>query len=196
MAYARIKDLGTKPMDDKAIQFTYQDYLLFPHDLKIHQIIEGEHYVNPSPIPYHQAISRNLIRILAEFVERNDLGEVFQAPIDVVLSDTDVLVPDLIFISRARSAIIEEKYVAGAPDLVIEILSHGTKSVDQGLKSKVYAKFGVTEYWIVDPKKKTVKLYRLNHRRYREHALFTHQQELTTPTFPGLRVRLAEIFRR
>ena len=59
MAYARIKYLGTKPMDDKAIQFTYQDYLLFPYDLKIHQIIEGEHYVNPSPIPYHQAISRN-----------------------------------------------------------------------------------------------------------------------------------------
>src|SRR5712691_4590170 len=101
-------------MAKKAIQFTYDDYLLFPYDRNRHQIIEGEHYMTPSPSLYHQDISRNLQKILAEFVEGHNLGRIYYAPVDVVLSDTNVVVPDLLFVSAAKASILLEKYIAGA----------------------------------------------------------------------------------
>ncbi|HEY3132123.1 MAG TPA: Uma2 family endonuclease [Acidobacteriota bacterium] len=181
-------------MAKKIVPFTYDDYASLPQDRFIHQIIDGEHFMNPSPIPYHQDISRNLQRILVEFVERNDLGKIYDAPIDVVLSDTNVVVPDLIFISRARTSIILEKYIAGPPDLVVEILSPGTRKLDLDLKLKLYARFRVPEYWIIDPKQKTVRLYRLG-KAAQEEKLFHEDEVLTSPSLPGLRIPLAEVFR-
>jgi Uma2 family endonuclease len=182
-------------MAEGAIQFTYDDYLSFPYDLKIHQIVEGEHYVNPSPVPYHQAISGRLFRILADFVESRNLGQVFAAPIDVVLSNINVVVPDIIFISREKERIIGEKCISGPPDLIVEILSEGTKKLDKDLKSKLYAKFGVMEYWIVDPKEKAITVCRFSNKRY-QTTIFTAAEELTTPTFSRLRISLVDIFRR
>lgn len=183
-------------MAKKAIQFTYDDYLLFPDDRNRHQIIEGEHYMTPSPILYHQDISRNLQKILVEFVEAHNLGKIYDAPVDVVLSDINVVVPDLVFVSGANASILLEKYIAGAPDLIVEILSESTKRIDLDLKLKLYAKFGVPEYWIVDPKKKTVSVYRLAEGGYSEKKVFAETEELISSTFPDLRVPLTVVFRK
>ncbi|HEY3131123.1 MAG TPA: Uma2 family endonuclease [Acidobacteriota bacterium] len=183
-------------MAKKAIQFTYDDYLLFPYDRNRHQIIEGEHYLTPSPALYHQDISRNLQRILVEFVEGHNLGKIYDAPVDVVLSDINVVVPDLVFVSTARASILLEKYIAGPPDLIVEILSESTKKIDRDLKLKLYAKFGVAEYWIVDPKGKTVIVHRLAEGGYSEAKSFAGSEELVSSTFPGLRVPLALVFRK
>ncbi len=180
----------------KTVPFTYDDYASLPQDRFIHQIIDGEHFMNPSPVPYHQDISRNLQRILVDFVDRNSLGKIYDAPVDVVLSDTNVVVPDLIFISQARTSIILEKYIGGPPDLVVEILSPNTRKIDSDLKLKLYARFRIPEYWIVDPKQKIVRLYRFAKEAYQEEKLFHENQVLTSPTFPGLYIPLAEVFRR
>jgi Uma2 family endonuclease len=87
------------------------------------------------------------------------LGEVYFAPLDVVLSDENVLQPELMFISRERIGIIEENNIQGAPDLVIEILSPSTADKDRVLKKNIYARFGVREYWIVDPDARSIEVY-------------------------------------
>src|SRR5438128_3226950 len=148
------------------VKLTYEDFLLFPDDGKRHELIDGEHYVTPSPKTKHQRVSGNLFAALHNHVHPRRAGQLLAAPMDVLLSDTDVVEPDLLFISAARSSIITEPNIQGAPDLVVEILSEGTRKTDEITKRKLYERFGVTEYWVVDPELETVKVYRLSDRRY------------------------------
>lgn len=120
------------------VKFTYEDYLLFPDDGKRHELIDGEHYVTPSPSTKHQRISGNLLYFLKDHLRRTKAGRMFDAPMDVVLSDFDVVQPDLLFVSSARASIITEKNIQGAPDLVVEILSDGTRKTDEIIKRKLY----------------------------------------------------------
>ena len=106
----------------ESLKFTYEDYLLFPEDGKRHEIINGDHFMSPSPLTKHQKISSALHRIIGSFIHERRLGHLLAAPMDVVLSDFDVVEPDLLFISTARASIITDKNIQGAPDLVIEIL--------------------------------------------------------------------------
>ena len=85
---------------------------------------------------------------------------VFLAPFDVVFSNLDVVEPDLLYISRARRSVLTDKHVRGAPDLVVEVLSPGTRKTDEITKRKLYERRGVQEYWIVDPVRDTIKTYR------------------------------------
>ncbi len=147
-------------MAKAAIKFTYQDYLLLPED-KRYELIEGELLTVPSPDVEHQELSRDLEHILWEFVKQNNLGSIFNAPLDVVLSEEDVVQPDILFVSKERAHIIKEKNIQGAPDLVIEILSPATSERERTLKRKLYAKYGVKEYWIVDPEEKSIEVMAL-----------------------------------
>lgn len=144
----------------KEIHFTYQDYLLTSDD-KRYELIEGELLMAPAPDTKHQSISGRLFTRLDRIISRGRLGYLFSAPCDVVLSDEDVVQPDIFFISSERRGIIGEKNIQGPPDLVIEILSSKTLERDRIIKRKLYAKFGVMEYWIVDPKGETVEVCRL-----------------------------------
>src|SRR3990167_1134525 len=139
-------------------RYTYDDYLKTSDDRR-YELIEGELYMTPSPITNHQRISRKIEFLLEKFVTENDLGEVFYAPYDVYLDDENVVQPDIMFISKGRSKIIGEKNLQGAPDLVVEILSESTAYRDLIQKKKLYAKFGVKEYWIVVPEEKTIDIY-------------------------------------
>jgi len=140
--------MATSLIDKK--KYTYEDYLKTPED-KRYELIEGELLMTPSPITSHQRISRKIEFLIEKFVTENDLGEVFYAPYDVHLDDENVVQPDIMFISKGRSKIIGEKNLLGAPDLVVEILSESTAYRDLIQKKKLYAKFGVKEYWIVVP---------------------------------------------
>ncbi|HEY3130560.1 MAG TPA: Uma2 family endonuclease [Acidobacteriota bacterium] len=179
------------------VKFTYQDYLLFPDDGKRHELIDGEHFVTPSPIIKHQRISITLSTALKVFLKYNGLGEVFAAPCDVVLSEVDVVEPDLLVVLASHASIITEKNIQGAPDLVIEILSEGTRKTDEVIKRKLYERFGVGEYWIVDPELETIKIYRLTDKRFARQAELSREagDALSTPLLPGLQIPLSEIFR-
>ncbi|MFH1562352.1 MAG: Uma2 family endonuclease, partial [Nitrospirota bacterium] len=152
--------------------FTYQDYIHFPDNGKQYQIIDGEVYMSPAPIPYHQRVSRELNNILNEFVKKNKLGEVFFAPCDVLLSDINVVQPDIFFISTEKLAIIQDKYIKGAPDLVIEISSPYTKKTDKLQKKRLYEIYKVAEYWLVDVDTKTLEVFSLKGNSYKTMGIY------------------------
>ena len=177
-------------------QYTYQDYLLFPEDGNRHEIIGGEHYVSPAPKWRHQIVLGNLYRLVSPFIYENRLGYFLPAPLDVVLSDEDVVQPDLLFISNERSSIAQEAGAFGAPDLVVEILSDSTRRRDETIKLSLYEAMGVIEYWIADPDARTIRVYRSRNGRLvlaAELSVAT-EDRLETPLLPGLTLRLSQIF--
>lgn len=177
------------------IKFTYKDYKSLPEsETKRYELLEGELIVVPSPTTYHQQISRRMEFLLLNHVEDNDLGEVLNAPLDVVLSGEDVVQPDILFISRERSNIITEEDIKGSPDLIIEILSPGTENYDRGYKKTLYARHGVKEYWIVDPEAKTVEVLTLEEKGFELVRAYTGSQLLSSPLLKGLAIDLKEVF--
>lgn len=170
-------------------KYTYEDYLKTPED-KRYELIEGELFMTPSPITNHQRISRKIEFLLEKFVTENDRGEIFYAPYDVYLDDENVLQPDILFISKDRLNIIGDKNLQGAPDLVIEILSESTAYRDLIQKKKLYAKFGVKEYWIVVPEEKTVDIYVLKDNAYQLYKTFGKDDTLESQLLKGFRIEL------
>lgn len=177
-------------------KLSYQDFLLFPEDGKRHELLGGDHLVTPSPSTKHQRVSRNLMCFMDSYLRRSKAGEVFAAPMDVVLSDLDVVEPDLLFISREKSSIITEKNIQGSPDLVIEIVSKSTQRIDSLVKRKLYERCGIQEYWLVDPELKTVDVCRLANGKYVRQAALSQEDDsiLKTPLMPGFQLRLSDIF--
>ncbi|HYC92471.1 MAG TPA: Uma2 family endonuclease [Thermoanaerobaculia bacterium] len=171
-------------------KLTYEDYLLLPDDGRRHEIIDGEHYVSPAPNTRHQRLSKRISRALYPF-EDAGLGEVFSAPYDVVLSFFDVVQPDVIFVTAARSHIIVEKNVQGAPDLAVEILSPSNRQYDEQVKLKTYERLGVAEYWIVDPDESSVRIFRRSGERFTPADA---GDTLTTPLLPGFALPLRDLF--
>jgi Uma2 family endonuclease len=178
-------------------KLTYQDYLRFPTDGRRHEILAGVHYVTPPPVLAHQRISASLHLALGNFVRRRQLGEVYYAPVAVLLSPHDVVEPDLLFISNARLEIQTRTNVQGAPNLVIEILSPSTRRRDEVLKRVRYEHFGVDEYWLVDPLSQSVRILRRtggDSFEMLDVLSAADSQIVTTPLLPGLEIPVAEIF--
>ena len=174
-------------------KLTYEDYASLPDDER-HELIEGELIPMPSPSVFHQLLIFSIGVPLREFVRGLSLGEVIPAPIDVVLSATDVVQPDIIFISNARSRIIAEANILGAPDLAIEIISPSTERRDRIVKRNLYARHGVREYWLIDPYAKTVTVLILGANGYNTHAVFGEGDVLTSPTLAGFALNLSDLF--
>ena len=188
-----------RPQQASAARLTYDDLARLPDDGMRHEIIDGVHYVTPSPNTRHQ---RLVGRLFASFVlylrDHPDAGEAFLAPFDVVFTEYDVVEPDLLFIAAAQQEILTDKHVRGAPAIVIEILSAGTRKVDERIKYGLFERGGVGEYWIVDPELDLVKLYRrAPDGSFPRLAEWTADagDTLTTPLLPGFGVPLRELFR-
>ena len=179
-----------------AVKLTYDDFVHFPDDGKRHELIEGVHYVTPSPNIRHQRISGNLYLLIRTWVESNPIGQIYYAPLDVVLSDIDVVEPDLLYLSNQRAAdVLTALNARGAPELVVEIGSKGTRKRDETIKKKLYARVGVSEYWIVDPEIDVVRVYRSDDGFTRPQELSRAAGDvLTTTLLPGLELPLARVF--
>jgi len=175
---------------------TYEDYVKLPNDGKRYEIIDGELVVNPSPVPRHQRIVRIILGRIDRYFEQHGGGEVFVAPLDVVLADDAIVEPNVIVIKKDRASIIGEKNIQGAPNLVVEVLSDGTRRKDEIEKRKLYERYGVDEYWIVDPELELVKIYR------REGDAFARVAEIatetggtiTSPLLPGFALDVNDVF--
>lgn len=174
------------------IKFTLRDYLATPEDTR-YELIEGELLVTPSPTPQHQRIVGELFAILREFVRQQGLGEVFVAPLDVVLSEYDVLQPDVLFVSNERASIVTDR-VRGAPDLVVEVLSPGTEERDRVLKRTIYARYGVREYWLVDPQQESVEVLALEPEGFVLSAIYHASEVLRSPVLEGLALAIEPLF--
>jgi Uma2 family endonuclease len=176
-------------------KWTYEDLLLIPEDGLRHEIIDGEHYVNASPILRHQQVSYRLVLAIGIYLEQHPLGELLFAPLDIVFSQHDVVEPDLMFISNERREIMTVKNIQGAPDLLVEILSQSNRRYDELTKHSLYERTGVGEYWIVDPARNIVRVFRRNAAgRYERAAELSTGDALTSPLFPTLEIRLDRIF--
>jgi len=178
------------------IRFTYEDYKSLPESMsRRYELLHGELRMVPAPTTEHQFISRNLEFILYHFVRIHDLGTVLYAPVDVVFGqgdDREVVQPDILYISHQRRHIITEEEIQGVPDLIVEILSPGTEQRDRGYKKHLYGRYGVREYWIVDPASRTVETY--GGHDFDCLRRLTENQTLTSPLFPGLEIVLKEVF--
>lgn len=128
------------------------------------------------------------------FVEPHRLGKVYASPIDVVLSDEDTPQPDLVHVSTARAPMLVPEGVRGGPDLCVEVLSPSTEKLDRGAKRVLYARHGVTEYWIVDPDANRVEIYRLQENPSIPERTLAAPESLTTRLFPGFSLQLADLF--
>jgi len=140
--------------------WTYNDYYNLNDD-KRYELIEGELIEMSAPRIIHQIISIKLASKLLSYVDKFNLGQVLTAPCDVILSDINTCQPDLLFVSQENLNIIREKAIIGTPDLIIEILSPSNKEHDTVKKFKLYEKFKVKEFWIIDPDDKSIKVYTL-----------------------------------
>ena len=181
-----------------AVKLTYDDFVHFPDDGRRHELIDGEHYVTPSPNIRHQRISGNLHLLIGNWLEEHPIGRVFYAPLDVVFSHFDVVEPDLLYVSNERAAqVVTPIHVRGVPELVVEIASKGTRRRDETIKRRLYERAGVSEYWVVDPAIDVVRVYlREGDRLGRPQELSRKESDvLTTSLLPGLKLPLARIFR-
>ncbi|MBI5562343.1 MAG: Uma2 family endonuclease [Deltaproteobacteria bacterium] len=180
------------PLDCKR-RYAYADYYAINDDNR-YEVMEGTLMMVPAPNIKHQRISGRIYRVMANFVSNNGLGEVFDAPTDVVLSDDVVVQPDILFISGERAAIIGEQAVMGAPDLVVEISSPSSSFNDSVRKKEIYQRFGVKEYWLVFPEEKAIEIMTLEHGLYREFCSAKDEGTVSSKIFPGFEVDLKGVF--
>ena len=172
---------------------TYVDLDFVPKEREgdRHELFDGELIVTPSPVPDHERLT---IRLAFQFGDAvwAGLGEVFTAPIDVKFRPGIVAVPDLVFVSRERLGIVGRTAINGAPDLIVEILSPSTHRRDLGQKKALYERFGVREYWVVDPRARSVAVFVLRAGRYKPLPIAGGVVRSTV--VPGLAVDVAALF--
>lgn len=172
---------------------TVRDYYLLPEDGRRWELMDGDLSVTPAPTTQHQLVSGNLFVELALQLKRPGLAA-FSAPVDVILDQSNVVEPDLVVVAAARTSIITKRAIEGAPDIVVEILSPSTGERDKQLKKLLCARFGVREYWVVDPTLGQVDAYRLVGSDYDPRARYDRASTLVCSDFPSLAIPLAPIF--
>jgi Uma2 family endonuclease len=175
-------------------KLTYEEFRQLPDDGKRYELIHGEVHLSPSPSTRHQLILWNLSLSLGTYMKNARLGLLAFAPLDVCLNQDTALQPDLIFISAKRVGIVHENFVAGAPDLAVEILSQSTAAHDSVTKLPLYAEAGVGEIWLIDPQVKTVELLRLEGVKYVVDSTLAGHQTLRSAALPGWELPLPELF--
>lgn len=179
--------------NDATHKLSYDDLAHTPDDGRRYELIDGSLFVSDSPRPLHQRVSKRLQRQLEMYFEVQGLGEVFDAPVDVILAYHDVVVPDLVVVTSPPQ--VTERAIEGAPALIVEILSPSTSTIDRTLKADRYAALGVPHYWIVDPAVTTFECYRLDQGRYVMVVTAARPAIVTHPDWPGLTIDLGAIWR-
>jgi len=178
-------------------RLTYKDLQSFPDDGLRHELIDGVHFVTPAPVTKHQRVSLRLSAAFYNYFELRPIGEAFAAPLDIVLSNFDVVEPDVFVVLNEQRHIIKEKNVAGAPAIVVEILSPSTRRRDEGIKRVLYERTGVREYWIIDPRAESIAVWSRSAEGRLVRTELMHRSEghrLTTTLLPHFAVPLDKLF--
>ena len=175
------------------IKLTYEDYRSTPDD-KRYELLDGELVLAPAPRTTHQVVQNNISWRMSQFVSAQDLGTVFNAPTDVVLAGTNIVQPDIVFVSHESAHIIEENDIQGAPDLVVEVLSPSTASRDRGYKRTLYARHGVKEYWMAGVESATITVLVLGEQGFEVYGTFGEGETFSSPTLEGFEVDIDVVF--
>ena len=172
----------------------YSDYLLTPDDGNRYEILVGELLVSPPPTPMHQRVSKRLQRQLEAYFEVRSLGEVFDAPVGLILTTHDIVEPDLLVVGDPAQ--VSDRGIEGPPLLVVEILSPSTRGRDTGVKARRYAEIGVPHYWLVDPEARRIECQVLEGSAYRLLVSAEGDALIEHPAWPGLAVELRRLWRQ
>lgn len=191
---AKIRREGTSvDIEGLKQKLDYDDLQDTPDDNLRYEIIDGRLYVTPSPRPRHQRVSKRLQRQLEAYFEAREIGEVFDAPVDVILSFHDVVVPDLVVVTVPAQ--VTDRAIEGSPTLLVEILSPSTSTRDRKVKCQRYAEMRVPHYWIVDPVHRSLECYRLGKTIYKHLFTAKGNTHVEHGDFPGLTLDLAPLWR-
>src|SRR5260370_13375128 len=175
---------------------TVSDLDLMPEDTNRYEVIDGELFVSKAPSIDHQLVSSNLHFNFQLYLRESPIGKVIATP-GVIFSDIDGVIPDLVFVSSERlDKIRTGPRFTGAPDLIVEILAPGPDNQrrDRIAKMQLYGKFGVLQYWLVDPQNRVVEIYTLKGQSFGKAVIFSDQDELTSDILPGFRCAVSSIF--
>jgi Uma2 family endonuclease len=176
--------------------WTYDDWLALPDDGSRYEVIDGELFVTPPPSIAHQSVSIRLSVALSNFVDERSLGRVLEAPTGVRLPGQSVpLEPDILFVSAERSRIVGTHYIEGAPDLLVEILSPGSRTYDRRTKRRVYEAAGVPEYWLLDYEAKTIEVLVLEGGAYAVAGTWGPGEAVHARVIDGFVVSVDDVFR-
>jgi Uma2 family endonuclease len=163
--------------------------------LFIYELFDGEIMKRSAPSLIHQSVSRELLTEITLFLRKNPLGTVYSAPVDLNLDEHNAFQPDLAFVSKERSFLIEDgDYIKGAPDLVVEIISPGTVKKDRVIKKDLCERFAIREYWLVDPLNKGIEIYIMQEDKYVLHDLQEISGKISSTVLTGFELELGHIF--
>jgi Uma2 family endonuclease len=172
-------------------RMTAAEFFDLPETNQLIELIDGELIVNAPPVPHHQRLNRRFLILLDSLIPN---GEVFPAPIGVYLDENHVPEPDLVWVAEDSPCIVGEKYLHGAPDLIVEIFSPGTARRDRKEKFELYQRYGVKEYWMVDPVEQFVEVWVLRERKFVRHGVYGPDETFESPVLGGKTVDLKGIF--
>lgn len=173
--------------------WTYEDYARLPDNGMRYEVIAGELFMSPAPRPVHQEMILNLASEMHFFLKKAKKGKVFVSPIDVVVGDLATPVqPDIVFVRQERLAIVGDR-IEGAPDLVVEVISPGSRIQDRRRKFILYAQVGVPEYWLADPDECLVEVYVLRGQAYALLGQFVGEDVIQSEVLPDLQIPIGQI---
>jgi len=172
--------------------WTYEDYLGLDDDVHF-EIIGGRAFMSPSPELFHQEWVGDLFFIVRQYVKSNQLGKVFVAPVDVVLDQENVVQPDLVFVSKANSGLLDRRGILGSPDLVIEVISPSSLRRDRYEKRELYTRFGIKEYWLADVANRSIEVLTLEKNEYQLSSCATGTGKIRSTILAGLELDLAQL---
>ncbi|MBC7870172.1 MAG: Uma2 family endonuclease, partial [Chitinophagaceae bacterium] len=172
-------------------RMTADEFLMLEDRDLLTQLIDGEIVMAPPPIPDHQRIVFKFAKLIDSLISN---GEVFVAPIELLLDDGSVPQPDVVWVAVGGRCVIEEKRLHGAPELIIEVLSPGTARYDKIEKYKLYERHGISEYWIASPVEQYVEVFSLENGKFKFMGVFGAEQSFESPVLGGQAVDLTKIF--
>ena len=189
-------------MEVLARKITYEEFakMDFPDDDPfLYELINGELVRKNAPSGEHQFVQSELFYRLMHFVTEKKLGRIFSSPTAVILSEENAPQPNLIFLSKDKMKLLDPEWgIRGAPDMVVEIVSPSSYKRDHLEKKRLYAQHGVVEYWIVDPRDRTMRVLRLsaseNSSTYHEAGCYALGQAARSVLLPGFSLDTAEVF--
>jgi Uma2 family endonuclease len=183
-----------RPVADE--HFTVSDYRAMPEGPPYYQLIDGKLIMSPSPNRFHQVVARNVFRLLDDYLRRHPLGEVYFAPMDVFLSETTIVQPDVLVVLHPSNGRLADDGIHGGPDLVVEIVSPSSGGLEKKRKRPLYAKHGVRELWLVDPVLEQIHRYDFTADVAKPVRIVDSEESFETPLLPGLVASAVDFFQR
>lgn len=176
------------------VHFKAGDIWDAPDDDLRYEVIDGELFMTPAPIPMHQLGLMVLSNLIYNWIDPRGLGKVFGSPVGVVLDEETAVQPDLIFIARERLGIIGERGVEGPPDLVVEALSPSTEARDRGVKMRRYAAAGISHYWLLNVRARSLEPFALGENGYEPAGVSGPGSIFRPALFPGLEIPIDKLW--